>query len=197
MGRVGIFSGTFDPVHAGHIGFALQAIKEVQLDKVLFLPERQPRSKHGITHYAHRVAMLRAALIAHPKLEVLELPDKRFYPRLVARLNKSYPDTELFLMMGSDVVYGLEKWPLVDALLRRCGLIVAVRKSDQVLTIRERLQALPSLPPEIHVIQSETPNVSSRDIRQALKSGLQTEGLLSSVKKYSKQHWLYVSAKAS
>ena len=78
MSKVGIFSGTFDPVHAGHIAFALEAMESAGLDKVYFLPESMPRRKSGVTHYAHRLAMLELALKPYNKLSILELPDKQF-----------------------------------------------------------------------------------------------------------------------
>lgn len=197
MSRIGIFSGTFDPVHAGHIGFALQALGAARLDKVMLLPERRPWRKRGITHYVHRLAMLKRAVAAHPKLEVLELPDQRLYPKSVARLNGLFPQDELFLVLGSDHVYRLNKWPMVEVLLRRCGLIIGIRGADQEATMRERLQSLPVRPPEMHVIASKAPQVSSQTIREALRHGHDAEGLLASVKSYSKKQWLYASAKAS
>ncbi|MEI8338988.1 MAG: adenylyltransferase/cytidyltransferase family protein, partial [bacterium] len=76
--RIGIFSGSFDPVHEGHIEFALQAIKVAKLDYLYFLPDIEPRHKSDVTHVAHRLEMLNLAIKPHPSLRVLELPDKKF-----------------------------------------------------------------------------------------------------------------------
>jgi nicotinate-nucleotide adenylyltransferase len=189
--RVGIYSGSFDPIHSGHIGFALQAVHAANLDRVVFLPERHPRGKTGVTHYAHRLAMLRRALKAHKRLEILELPDRRFYPRTIARLNAIYPQDNLLLLLGSDTVYSLGKWPQVGILLKRCGLIIALRESDQPLTISEKLGNLPIQPPEKCLLASPAPYISSREIRDALDANRAAPGLLSSVKAYSDEHWLY------
>jgi nicotinate-nucleotide adenylyltransferase len=189
--RIGIYSGSFDPVHSGHIGFALKAVKAAGLDKVVFLPERKPRGKVGVTHYAHRVAMLRAALAAHPRLDVLELPDQQFFPRTVSRLNKLYPEDQLLLLLGSDIVYGLSKWPNIETLLRRCGIIIGMRSADPQTTIDEKLKALPMPPAETHIMPSPAADISSRDIREALKQNTNAPGLLASVKRYSTGHWLY------
>jgi len=78
MTRVGIYPGTFDPVHVGHIAFALQAMKSAKLDYLYFLPERSPRRKTDITHYGHRVAMLRRAIRPHVQFGLLDLPTKQF-----------------------------------------------------------------------------------------------------------------------
>ena len=66
--RIGIFAGTFDPVHAGHIAFALQAAEIAKLDEVVFIPERRPLSKSSTEHFGHRVAMIRQAIMPHSKL---------------------------------------------------------------------------------------------------------------------------------
>src|ERR1035438_181672 len=76
--RIGIYSGTFNPIHTGHITFALQATTEASLDKIYFLPERKPRNKAQVEHFAHRVAMIKQAIRPHPKFNILELTDPSF-----------------------------------------------------------------------------------------------------------------------
>ncbi|HEU5121705.1 MAG TPA: adenylyltransferase/cytidyltransferase family protein, partial [Candidatus Saccharimonadales bacterium] len=68
MRRIGIYSGTFDPVHYGHIAFAASAIRACNLDEVVFLPEPQPRYKAGVTDIAHRLALLTMATAAQSNL---------------------------------------------------------------------------------------------------------------------------------
>ena len=91
--RIGIYAGAFDPVHKGHVSFALQAIELAGLDEVAFVPEPRPRNKAGVTHLSHRIAMLRLAVKGHPKLKILEVPDKQFLvatslPRLRAAIER-------------------------------------------------------------------------------------------------------------
>src|SRR6185295_10705588 len=103
MKRIGFFSGTFDPIHKGHIAFALQALEAAELDRVYFMPEAKPRRKEGMTHYGHRVAMLRLALRPHKNLKVLEVPDRQFsVQRTMPRLKTRFKNDQLFLLMGSD-----------------------------------------------------------------------------------------------
>ena len=66
--RVGIYPGAFDPVHKGHIAFALAAITAHQLDKVFFLPEPSPRHKQGVKALDHRVEMVRLATANDPRI---------------------------------------------------------------------------------------------------------------------------------
>jgi len=79
-GAATLAAGTFNPVHAGHMAFALQSLKEAKLDMIYFLPERQPRHKQGVEHFAHRVAMLQRAIRPYRRFGVLELTDVNFTP---------------------------------------------------------------------------------------------------------------------
>ena len=126
--RIGIYSGTFNPVHSGHVTFALQALQTAKLDKVYFLPERRPRYKQHVEHYGHRVAMIRQALQLHPKLDVLETDDVSFtVSRTLPRLELQFPGAQLVFLMGSDVVTHLHAWPGADILLARSELAVGLR----------------------------------------------------------------------
>src|SRR3982751_4027627 len=110
--RIGIYAGTFDPVHAGHIAFALQAMERADLDSLCFLPERRARTKQGVEHFGHRVAMLRRATQPHPKFSVLELDDVSFtVERTLPALYKRFPQTQLIFLFGSDAVEQLPNWP--------------------------------------------------------------------------------------
>jgi len=194
MKRIGTYAGTFDPVHSGHIGFALQALQAAWLDEVYFMPERLPRGKDGITHYGHRVGMLRQALKPYPNLHVLDLPDRRFtvggtMPRLVNR----FPEDQLCLLVGSDVIKNLGQWPKVDQLLEQCELIIGLRAGQQKLEVFEMLEALPLFPPMVTLVDSRAPHLTSRVIREALRYNRPVRGLLASVWRYAHAQWLYVS----
>ncbi len=191
MNKIGIFSGTFDPVHGGHIAFALEAAKRAGLNKAYFLPEAVPRRKDGVTHYAHRVAMLKLALKPYRKLDVLELPDKQFsVKRTLPRIKKLLPDAELYLLIGSDMLEFLNtgQWPDTDLLLAQTKLIVGVRASYEASAAR---QILDDLQHEGLVIKTAKRYASSRDIRSQLSRGREHKELLASLKPYIKSHWLY------
>lgn len=195
MSRIGIFSGTFDPVHKGHVAFALQAIESAKLDKVYFAPEPKPRRKQGVTHIAHRDAMLKLVTKPHPKLDVLSLPDKQFVPlRTTARLKKEFPDAELVLLLGSDLLEHLDNWPSYAGMLKHMGLVIGVRAHSDTAKSLEKINKLVTPVREIHIIESTYPLLSSRRIRESLHKGAEHEGLPESVSRYANEHWLYVSA---
>jgi nicotinate-nucleotide adenylyltransferase len=190
--RVGIFSGTFDPVHKGHIAFAMHAIEAAGLDEVAFVPEPTPRNKTSVTHLGHRIAMLKLALKGHPKLSLLELPDKQFLPaKTLPRIRAAYPDATLAMLIGTDVLAHISVWPLVKPMLNEVGLIVAVRGDKDEAHARKLLGLLPAAPPETHVVTTGFPDVSSRAIRDALHAGHTPSGELKTINAYMKEHWLY------
>ena len=193
MKRIGIYAGTFDPVHKGHVSFGLQAIAAAGLDEVTFLPEIKPRGKIDVTHISHRIAMLKLALHGHPKLSLLELPDKQFtVASSLPRLHTAYPNDTLLLLIGTDVLEHISVWPLIRHLLVSTGLVVAVRGQKDEAHAHRLISQLPVQPPETHVLTSQYKTVSSRHIREALQSSKEPEGELTSIKSYIKDNWLYV-----
>lgn len=196
--RIGIYAGTFNPIHAGHIGFALQAKQAANLDEVCFLPERHPRQKVGAEHYGHRVAMITKAIKPYSAFSVGELPDIRFtVKKTLPELESRYRGSQLVLLIGSDLVPHLGSWDYAVRLLGSCELVVGIREGDDEHVIKEALEKLPIIPKNIYLFQSYGDDISSTKIRDALLSGTYTKGLLTSVQRYSNKHWLYVTVAAN
>lgn len=194
MKRIGIYAGTFNPVHSGHVTFAMQAIQAAQLDAVYFLPERRSRSKQGVEHFGHRVAMLKAALRPHPECHVLELEDVSFSVKTtMPRLQRKFTGSQLVFLFGSDVVPTLPAWPQAEQLLQTTELVIGVRHGDKVADIKRQIEHWPIQPKALSIFTSFAPQVSSSQVRQALHMRTDTKGLLKSVQRYSDHNWLYVS----
>ncbi len=192
MKKIGIYAGTFDPVHKAHVAFALAAAKDARLDEVYFLPEVAPRYKNNVSHIAHRTAMLRLACRAHSQLKILELPDKAFScARTWPKLRRRWPEDELFLLVGSDVVAHMGRWTGVEQMLPQMGLVVAVRGTSQTADLQLHVASLPAAPKNLKVIDSPEPAISSRAIRHHLRAGGKTDSLLPSVSNYISGQWLY------
>lgn len=189
--KIGIYAGTFDPIHLGHISFALQAMKVANLDRIYFLPERRPRHKNGVEHFAHRVAMIKQALRPYRKFGVLEFVDISFtVQRTLPQLSKKFKNHKLFFLMGSDSVISLPLWPNHQQLLLNSSLIVGVRQENKEDALEEQISALTK---NYLIIDSFAADVSSSKVREALRQRLVVQGVLQSVINYSNQHWLYVS----
>ncbi len=193
MKKIGIFSGAFDPVHKGHVAFALAAVEAAGLSKVYFAPEAKPRRKPGVTHISHRLAMLKLATRAHPKLDVIELPDKYFLSTTtLPRITKLFPESDLHILIGSDHLVHMPYWPRVDYLLKNTGLVIGVRGHDDVADTLERIMNLPTQPKSIHVVDSPEPDLASGKVREQLRNHSPSKEILPSVQAYAKKHWLYV-----
>jgi nicotinate-nucleotide adenylyltransferase len=163
VARVGIYSGTFDPVHKGHVSFALEALVQAGLDSVVFLPEREPREKTRVTNFSHRVKMLRLASAEHIALDMVELPDSRFsvqatLPKLQARFG-----SDLSLLIGSDVVRTFAfRWPGLTQLLEQVGLVVALRQEDDKREIETLLRQVEA---RFILIDSPANRAASSEVR--------------------------------
>lgn len=193
--RIGIYAGTFNPVHVGHVAFAVQALKSAKLDALYFVPERQPRHKKGSEHFAHRVAMLERAAKPHPKFSVLELPDVNFsVQRTLPRLQYLHPNDQLVLLFGSDVIAGLADWPYANQLLKTSEIVVGLRTDGKTgKDIKAIIKSWKQQPKKVVMFESFAPDISSGVVREALRRRQPVRGLLASVVRYSNQHWLYVS----
>ena len=192
--RIGIYAGTFDPVHVGHIAFALQSLKAARLDRVYFLPERRPRAKAQVEHFGHRVGMLNQAAKPYPEFGVLELVDVSFnVERTLPYLQKRFFGDELVFLFGSDVIPNLADWPRAENLLEAGELVIGLRFKDDRQTIHKIVEGWPAQPQAVIIFESYAPEVSSGKVREALRTRQAAAGVLKSVERYSDHHWLYVS----
>ncbi len=196
--RIGLFPGAFDPVHTGHLVFALKALKAAQLDALYFLPERRPRHKPDVVHFGHRTAMLTRAIRPYSNLGVLELPDMYFdVKRTLPKIQKEFAGSELVFLMGSDTVMRMNEtnWPSegLTTFLSQTGLVVGLRSNQQRQALAAAIKGLPVQPQSLQILDLPTRHLSSSRIRYNVRQGLDTEGLLASVKAYARRNWLYVS----
>jgi len=185
--RVGIFSGTFDPVHRGHVAFALAALKQCRLDKIVLLPERSPRGKLGVSDFKHRLHMLRLAVRPHRKLHVLTLADAQLtVQESLPQLQAKYPGAQLVMLLGSDVVqtFGF-RWPGLAALLGSVELAISTRAGESEAALREFLDLL-DLPLTATFVNGPHAHLSATEVRQGNLQGIEPL-----VRDYIEQNQLY------
>ncbi len=129
--RVGVYSGTFDPVHPGHVAFALEALRVCKLDEVVFLPEPIPRFKHDVTNIKHRTALVEHAITGEQGLRVVRLASEQFsVQETLPELGGLFGDAHFTFLFGSDVARSLAGWPGIDLLLKDASLAIAMRNND-------------------------------------------------------------------
>ncbi|MFC4076791.1 nicotinate-nucleotide adenylyltransferase [Salinithrix halophila] len=130
--KTGIFGGTFDPVHIGHLIMAEQAREAVGLDEVWFVPAKNPPHKKGDrTSVEHRFAMVQRAVQSHPHFRVSRAEMDREGPSYtvdtIESLTRLHPEREFSLIMGADMVLDLPHWHRIGDLLAQVGVIGLLR----------------------------------------------------------------------
>ncbi len=154
--RLGLFGGSFDPVHRAHVELARHALAELQLDRVLWIPAGQPWQKaRPMTPAVHREAMLRLALADEPRFAIdrreLERAGPSYTADTVRELRAEHPDAQLFLLIGQDQYAGFHTWQGWPGILQQVVLAVANRPGvppavdPAVLRHRHRVVPLPML----------------------------------------------------
>ncbi|HPU38861.1 MAG TPA: nicotinate-nucleotide adenylyltransferase [Microthrixaceae bacterium] len=167
--RIGLFGGTFDPPHIGHLVPAIRAAEQLSLDVVLMVVANVPWQKAGarpISAAADRLAMVQAAVSGVERLEASDVEIRRggqtFTIDTIAELRSSAPDDEIVVILGADAAAGLDTWQRPDDLRRECEIAVV-----------DRPGAFAEVPDGFRVLRVEAPllDVSSTDIRRRVAAG--------------------------
>lgn len=192
--RIGIFSGTFDPVHRGHIESCIVALGVLSLDTVLILIEKQPRRKEGVAKINDRANMLDLALIDYPSLRLVDLDDANITTdNTLNYLNEHFPEGEYWYIVGSDMLEHIEDWPDHSRLFATMNLCVVLRDNNELGQVKERVDELRAAyeDTQIVILPSVWSPISSSTAKQALKNGEITTGVDPAVQEYIHKHHLY------
>lgn len=196
MLKVGIYSGTFDPVHNGHVSFAVESAELFGLDKVYFLVEPRPRRKQGVKALGHRVNMVQIAVKDNPKLGTIIIEQARFtthetLPILLSR----FKGAQLHLLIGDDTLDHIAEWPHVDELTEAVDFIIGARKRKptEIDTIVSRLKETKGLSFDYNVFNPSGNGCSSSYIKRQIRAGKDPKCLNEQVLDYIKANKLYFS----
>ncbi|MEK7284395.1 MAG: nicotinate-nucleotide adenylyltransferase [Chloroflexota bacterium] len=162
--RVGVFGGSFDPVHVGHLAIAQAALDTVPLDRVVFVPARRSplRDEGPIASEADRLAMLQAATKDEARFAVSRAELDRPSPSYtVDTLEALASEGRLYLILGSDAVAELDRWRDVRRILELATLLVAARPGA------------PELPTgrPVDLLDAPCLDISSRELRARAARG--------------------------
>ena len=146
MERIGIYGGTFNPPHLGHMLAAAQSVKLLHLDRLLLIPDRIAPHKvlpEGSASPEQRLQMLRLAIQDTPGLELCTMELDRggisYTCDTVAQLRAQYPDAELILFMGTDMFLSFDSWKNPDLILQNAALAVFYRGDpNEIPKIQEK-----------------------------------------------------------
>jgi nicotinate-nucleotide adenylyltransferase len=202
--RVGVFGGTFDPVHFGHLIMAEQCREQGRLDEVWFVPAARPPHKpeSELTRFDQRTEMLALATAGHAAFRVLDLEKDRPGPSYtvdtLAELRSREAGAELWLLVGSDTLAELGSWHEKQRLAELAGLLVMARPGHEILPA-ERVRAELGLSPagslRMETVEAPLIDISSRDLRRRTAAGRSIRYFLPrSVEMYIREKHLYRDA---
>ncbi len=187
--KIGLLGGSFNPVHNGHLAIAKNALEQLELDKILFLPVgRHPlKTDRNIPPFEIRYNLLETVLKSFPDFEVSNLDEKsenlNYTDELIKKLKSKYPDNEFFFITGDDIVLELPRWHNYKWLLDNIKIVV-FNRPDTDKSDWKNLDYLNKL----IFLEMKPVNISSNEIREKIKkkesiSRLVPEIIINEVKK--------------
>lgn len=176
--RIGIFGGTFDPPHNGHVSVARDVADALALDQVLWVPAREPPHKPPGAHTeaATRVAMTRAAAHADERFEVSEIeisrPGPSYTVDTVRALHGEAPNAELFVIIGVDQYRDLDRWHCPAEIAEHAILAVMDRGGASARAQHPSVVASGDVPPHrVAFVPVERIDLSSTEVRNRVSAG--------------------------
>lgn len=183
--KIGLYFGTFNPIHVGHLTIANHMAEFSDLDEVWMVvtPHNPHKKRSGLLEDHHRLTMVRIAVEFYPKLKAsnieFELPQPNYTIHTLTYLEERYPDDHFCLIMGEDNLKSLHKWKNYEKILERFTVYVYPRISEGI--IENQLKDHPRV---MHV-NAPIMELSSTFIRKAIKAGKNIRPMLpDSVWKY-------------
>lgn len=195
--RIGLYGGTFNPIHAGHLQLAKTVQQALKLDSLIFIPAAHPPHKMQNTSFAHRYAMVELAIrsLDHP-FEISDIENTRSGPSYTVDTLRYFhhhePDAQLWWLLGEDALQNLHHWQEAEAFHQYTRLAVIPREG--YTTSKQHVQQhLPHLIDHWDRFPSLLHGASSTGIRQALKQSPQQcpAFLPLPVYRYIVEHQLY------
>jgi nicotinate-nucleotide adenylyltransferase len=180
MRRVGVFGGTFDPVHLAHLVMAEQCREQGRLDEVWFVPSARPPHKldRPLTPFGQRVEMLALALAGNAAFRIDQSEKDRPGPSFTADtlddFRRRHADCEFFLIIGSDTLKDLPGWRDPARVVQAATLLVVARPHNPVPPpdqVRAALGLPGPVPLRLQVVQAPLIDVASRDLRDRAAHG--------------------------
>lgn len=198
--KIGIFGGSFDPIHLGHLNIARSAYEEFALNEVWFVPAGHSPNKDEkqMTPAEIRAKMVSLAIedIPYFKLCDIEMASEEIsYTYLtLTKLKELYPDKKFFFIMGADSLDYFDRWYHPEIICQKAAVLTAVRDDMDISAINQKIAQIKELfPAEIYPIFGGKTEISSSSLRQKLLSGDESSLFMlpEKVKAFIKKHKLY------
>jgi nicotinate-nucleotide adenylyltransferase len=183
--KIGLYFGTFNPIHVGHLTIANYMVEFSDLDEVWLVvtPHNPHKTKSTLLDDIHRLSMVRIALEDYPKLKAsnveFELNQPNYTVNTLAHLEEKHPDLSFCLIMGEDNLKSFHKWKNHEVILERYSIYVYPRISEGTIKTRFNNHS------KIHKVNAPIMELSSTFIRNSIKTGKNIRPMLpDSVWKY-------------
>ena len=197
MKKIGLFGGTFDPPHKGHIALAKSTLLNFSLDKIIFIPAGNPphKTQKRVSDKTHRFEMVKMAIKGEPNFSISDFDIKNERPNYsyltIEHFKNEYPDDEIFFIVGADSYRDFPKWKNYPDILSLSTFIVLNRNDAD---LGEYFKKYCEIYPEHKALFSDDFSfaLSSTELREKIKSGENCKNLLpDGVYEYIKKHKLY------
>ena len=176
--RIGVFGGTFDPPHIGHLVLATEACVALQLDRLLWVLTPTPPHKldSPVTPLVHRLAMLELAISDEPDFELsrveIDRPGPHYTVDTMRVLADEHPSADLVLLIGGDSLRDLPTWHQPADLVAACHEIGVIRRPDDLVDLSAWEQQVPGTQAKVRFVDSPLLDIASRDIRRRIRENL-------------------------
>lgn len=176
--KIGLYFGTFNPIHIGHMIIANYLVEHSNLDKIwlVITPHNPFKKKSSLLDNHHRYQLVQRAVEEYPKLEAstieFDLPQPNYTVNTLLHIQEKYPEDEFCLIMGEDNLKSLHKWKNYEALVDNYPIYVYPRISTGVVDTQFKGHA------QIHHIDAPIVEISSTFIRKAIATGTDCRPML-------------------
>ena len=187
--KVGLYFGSFNPIHHGHLIIAMSVLEQAGLDQVWFVvsPQNPFKSQASLLSEYDRLHLVRLAIENQPQLKAMDiefrLPKTSYTIHTLQYLEEKYPGNQYQIILGSDSLQNLDKWKNADLLMQRYSFLVYIRPKFTPRT---------DLPVTVTLINAPLLDISSTYIRQQIKQKHSIRYLLpDNVKQYIEENNYY------
>jgi len=196
--QIGIFGGTFDPPHLGHLILASEAYSQLKLDRLLWIltPDPPHKQEQVISSVEDRLAMVKLAIEDNPKFELsrveLDRPGPHYTLDTVETIAEEYPEADITPIIGGDSLRDLPTWHNPKGLLYASHWVGVMRRPGEEPNLDALERTLPGISSKVHYVDAPLLEIASREIRSRVAEGRPYRYYLpTQVYDYINEHHLY------
>jgi nicotinate-nucleotide adenylyltransferase len=174
---IGVFGGTFDPPHLGHLILAGEAFDQLALKRLLWVLTPNPPHKmdQAITPVEHRLAMIQLMLAEYPQFELsraeMDRPAPHFMVETVQVIKSNNPGTDLVLLVGEDSLRELPAWYHPAELVSQVNCLGVMRRPGDAVDLKALEKVISGVSEKVRFVNAPRLEIASRDIRKRIKEG--------------------------